>query len=57
MAAHLDLPWNHPRSEFGKYRLFSITVEPMGTGPGANRLYMASSHSLYALYVEARGAV
>ncbi len=26
-------------------------------GPKNNRLYMASSHSLYALYVEARGAV
>jgi gluconolactonase len=26
-------------------------------GPKNNRLYMASSHSLYALYVEAEGAV
>ena len=26
-------------------------------GPKRNRLYMASSHSLYALYVEAHGAV
>ena len=26
-------------------------------GPKRNRLYMASSHSLYALYVETRGAV
>jgi gluconolactonase len=26
-------------------------------GPKKNRLYMASSHSLYALYVEAHGAV
>ncbi len=26
-------------------------------GPKNNRLYMASSHSLYALYVEAHGAV
>ena len=26
-------------------------------GPKKNRLFMASSHSLYALYVEARGAV
>ncbi|MGB6255631.1 MAG: SMP-30/gluconolactonase/LRE family protein, partial [Bradyrhizobium sp.] len=26
-------------------------------GVKKNRLYMASSHSLYALYVEARGAV
>jgi gluconolactonase len=26
-------------------------------GPKGNRLYMASSHSLYALYVEAQGAV
>jgi gluconolactonase len=26
-------------------------------GPKKNRLYMASCHSLYALYVEARGAV
>ena len=25
-------------------------------GPKGNRLYMASSHSLYALYVEAHGA-
>lgn len=26
-------------------------------GPKGNRLYMASCHSLYALYVEAHGAV
>ena len=26
-------------------------------GPKNNRLYMASGHSLYALYVEAHGAV
>jgi gluconolactonase len=26
-------------------------------GPKGNRLYMASSHALYALYVEADGAV
>jgi gluconolactonase len=26
-------------------------------GPKNNRLYMASSHSVYALYVEAHGAV
>jgi gluconolactonase len=26
-------------------------------GPKRNRLYMTSSHSLYALYVEAHGAV
>ena len=26
-------------------------------GPKGNRLYMTSSHSLYALYVEAHGAV
>jgi len=26
-------------------------------GPKRNRLYMASSHSLYALYVESHGAV
>jgi gluconolactonase len=26
-------------------------------GPKKNRLFMASSHSLYALYVEAHGAV
>ena len=26
-------------------------------GPKRNRLYMASSHSLYAMYVEAHGAV
>lgn len=26
-------------------------------GPGGNRLFRAGSHSLYALYVEARGAV
>jgi gluconolactonase len=26
-------------------------------GPKKNRLFMAASHSLYAVYVEARGAV
>lgn len=26
-------------------------------GPKKNRLYMASSHSVYALYVETKGAV
>jgi len=39
----IRLPERCPNLEFG--------------GPKRNRLYMASSHSLYALYVEAHGAV
>jgi len=40
---HIRLPERCPNLTFG--------------GPKNNRLYMASSHSLYALYVEAEGAV
>ncbi|MGO4763586.1 SMP-30/gluconolactonase/LRE family protein [Cupriavidus sp. 2KB_3] len=40
---HIHLPERCPNLCFG--------------GPKRNRLYMASSHSLYALYVETRGAV
>lgn len=51
-------------------RIFNADGKPIGAirlpercanlafgGPKGNRLYMASSHSLYALYVEAHGAV
>ena len=51
-------------------RIFNADGKPIGAirlpercanlefgGPKRNRLYMASSHSLYALYVEAHGAV
>ena len=41
--AHIHLPERCPNLTFG--------------GPKGNRLYMASCHSLYALYVEAEGAV
>ena len=41
--AHIRLPERCPNLCFG--------------GPKNNRLYMASSHSLYALYVDAHGAV
>jgi len=41
--AHIHLPERCPNLCFG--------------GAKKNRLFMASSHSLYALYVEARGAV
>lgn len=40
---HIHLPERCANLEFG--------------GPKRNRLYMASCHSVYALYVEARGAV
>ena len=67
MKAHLPTA----RSEdFDGVKVFNPAGKPIGFirlpercanlefgGPKRNRLYMASSHSLYALYVEAHGAV
>jgi len=41
----------------GQIRLPEICANLCFGGPKGNRLYMTSSHSLYALYVEAHGAV
>ncbi|MCY7371017.1 MAG: SMP-30/gluconolactonase/LRE family protein [Polaromonas sp.] len=67
LKAHLPTA----RSEdFDGVKVFNAAGKPIGFirlpercanlefgGPKRNRLYMASSHSLYALYVEAHGAV
>lgn len=67
MKAHLPLGRSE---EMDGVKVFNSQGKPIGFirlpercanltfgGPKGNRLYMASSHSLYALYVEAHGAV
>ncbi|MEC4721619.1 SMP-30/gluconolactonase/LRE family protein [Noviherbaspirillum sp. CPCC 100848] len=67
LRAHLPLGKSE---EFDGVKVFNKDGKPIGFirlpercanlafgGPKRNRLYMASSHSLYALYVEAHGAV
>lgn len=67
MKAHLPLAKS---DEMDGVKVFNKDGKPIGFirlpercanlefgGPKRNRLYMASSHSLYALYVEAHGAV
>jgi gluconolactonase len=67
MKAHLPLGKSE---EMDGVKVFNAQGRPIGFirlpercanlafgGPKLNRLYMASSHSLYALYVEAHGAV
>ncbi|MGC3984967.1 MAG: SMP-30/gluconolactonase/LRE family protein [Pseudorhodoferax sp.] len=67
MKAHLPLGKSE---EMDGVKVFNKDGKPIGFirlpercanlefgGPKRNRLYMASSHSLYALYVEAHGAV
>ncbi|MDP1954972.1 MAG: SMP-30/gluconolactonase/LRE family protein [Polaromonas sp.] len=67
MKAHLQ---NGKTEDFDGVKVFNTAGNPIGFirlpercanlefgGPKRNRLYMASSHSLYALYVEAHGAV
>lgn len=67
MKAHLPLGQS---TEMDGVKVFNKDGKPIGFirlpercanlafgGPKRNRLYMASSHSLYALYVEAHGAV
>ncbi|WP_225784723.1 SMP-30/gluconolactonase/LRE family protein [Xenophilus sp. Marseille-Q4582] len=67
MKAHLPLARS---DEMDGVKVFNKDGKPIGFirlpercanlefgGPKRNRLYMASSHSLYALYVEAHGAV
>lgn len=67
MRAHLPLGRSE---EYDGVKVFNKDGKPIGFirlpercanvefgGPKRNRLYMASSHSLYALYVEAHGAV
>ncbi len=66
MRAHLPLGKSE---EMDGVKIFNSSGKPIGFirlpercanlefgGPKRNRLYMASSHSLYALYVEAHGA-
>ncbi len=67
MKAHLPTAKSE---DFDGVKVFNPAGKPIGFirlpercanlefgGPKRNRLYMASSHSLYALYVEAHGAV
>lgn len=67
MQAHLPLGKSE---EMDGVKVFNAQGKPIGFirlpercanlafgGPKRNRLYMASSHSLYALYVETHGAV
>jgi gluconolactonase len=67
MKAHLQ---NAKTEDFDGVKVFNSAGKPIGFirlpercanlefgGPKRNRLYMASSHSLYALYVESHGAV
>ena len=67
MKAHLPTA---RAEDFDGVKVFNASGNPIGFirlpercanlefgGPKRNRLYMASSHSLYALYVEAHGAV
>ncbi len=67
MKAHLPLAKSE---DLDGVKVFNAQGKPIGFirlpercanlcfgGPKNNRLYMASSHSLYALYVEAQGAV
>jgi gluconolactonase len=67
MKAHLQ---NARTEDMDGVKVFSAAGKPIGFirlpercgnlefgGSKRNRLYMASSHSLYALYVEAHGAV
>ncbi|MEJ8849441.1 SMP-30/gluconolactonase/LRE family protein [Variovorax rhizosphaerae] len=67
MKAHLPLAKSE---DMDGVKVFNAQGKPIGFirlpercanlefgGPKRNRLYMASSHSLYALYVEAHGAV
>ncbi|MDP1999777.1 MAG: SMP-30/gluconolactonase/LRE family protein [Rhodoferax sp.] len=67
LRAHLQ---NAKTEDFDGVKIFNPAGKPIGFirlpercanlefgGPKRNRLYMTSSHSLYALYVEAHGAV
>ncbi len=67
LKAHLQ---NAKTEDFDGVKVFNSAGKPIGFirlpercanlefgGPKRNRLYMASSHSLYALYVESHGAV
>ena len=58
-AADLDgvMVFNPHGKAIGHIRLPERCANLCFGGPKRNRLYMASSHSLYALYVETRGAV
>jgi gluconolactonase len=49
--------FNASGQAIGFIRLPERCANPTFGGPKNNRLYMASSHSLYSLYVEAEGAV
>ncbi len=49
--------WNPAGKAIGSIRLPERCANLTFGGPKNNRLYMAASHSLYALYVEAVGAV
>ncbi len=67
MKAHLQ---NAKTEDYDGVKVFNAAGKPIGFirlpercanlefgGPKRNRLYMASSHSLYAVYVESHGAV
>jgi gluconolactonase len=67
LKAHLQ---NAKSEDYDGVKIFNATGKPIGFirlpercanvefgGPKRNRLYMASCHSLYALYVESHGAV
>ncbi len=59
MSEDLDgvMVFNPQGTAIGFIRLPERCANLTFGGPKNNRLYMASSHSLYALYVEAVGAV
>jgi gluconolactonase len=59
VAADLDgvMVFNPQGKPIGHIRLPERCANLVFGGPKRNRLYMASSHSVYALYVETRGAV
>jgi gluconolactonase len=59
VAADLDgvMVFNPQGKAIGHIRLPERCANLVFGGPKRNRLYMASSHSIYALHVETRGAV
>ena len=59
VAADLDgvMVFNPQGKAIGHIKLPERCANLVFGGPKRNRLYMTSSHSLYALYVETRGAV